>query len=178
MKGSSHLMLGLAVPVAASVLLDVTPMPPDAAAWAGLVVGSLLPDVDGDGEIVRFGNWLPRVTPDWIEKTLNRIGLTISKIIKSVLGHRGPCHWPIWGLAMTGAGWYYGITWLVWLGVGFGLHLLGDIITVQGIPAFGPLSSKKVSLFPMRVGGLIESGLGLALCGVVMWCGFVLMGVL
>ena len=51
-------------------------------------------------------------------------------------------------------------TWLTWFGIGYVLHLVGDMFTKSGIPLFGPFSKRKVSLFPMRTGGDLEALIG------------------
>jgi len=160
MQGTNHLALGLLAPVASHAVL-ATPEPLSLLAWGALVVGSLLPDIDGDGEIVRWGNWLPNVVPSFIRDTLNWTGLTVSGFIKGMFGHRGPCHWAVWGVALIAASLgYQENDILLWLGIGFLLHLLGDIVTIQGVPLFGPVYTGKISIFPMRVGGWFETGLG------------------
>lgn len=69
------------------------------------------------------------------------------------------------GAAVLAAGTDY--TWLIQaVIIGFGLHLLGDIITTEGIPPFYPLPPNIAIPVIGRVGGPVEQGVG-ALCGFV-----------
>jgi len=131
--------------------------PSTLTAWCCLVIGALAPDIDGGGAIARPSTFLPRVVPDWINRLLDKIGLRLARIIQAIFGHRGGLHWPLWAGLMIWSGWHYQMDWLLWGGVGYGLHLAGDIITVAGIPALGPLTGRKISLLPMRVGGRLEA---------------------
>jgi len=49
MQGKNHVALALAIPLGAAMSLGPEALPPDAAGWGGLVIGSLAPDLDGGG---------------------------------------------------------------------------------------------------------------------------------
>jgi membrane-bound metal-dependent hydrolase YbcI (DUF457 family) len=163
MQGKNHLALALAAPLGLSLFpatANLIGLPPDILAWAGLALGSLAPDIDGGGAIARPSKFLPSLIPEPILDVLDRIGLTISKIVRALVGHRGATHWPVWGVAMVWAGFHWGWPWLAWFGIGYLLHILGDALTVQGVPVLGPLISKKFSLLPLRTGGRLETFFG------------------
>jgi len=167
MQGVNHVGLAVALPLTAAAIYH-SPAPADTLAWAALIVGSLAPDLDGGGLIARPSKWLPDLVPGWVDRALDRFGLAISRFIQTLLGHRGGLHWPLWGLAMAYAGQQLTWPWLFWLGIGVLLHLLGDMLTVQGIPLLGPISQRKVSIFPMRTGGRLEAAVGAAVWAVVL----------
>jgi len=171
MQGKNHVGLALAVPLALALAGIPEAIPGTFWGWGALIVGSLAPDIDGGGAIARPSKFIPDIIPKWLQRAIDKIGLKISKVIRAIFGHRGGLHWPLWAGLMIWAGMRYDLNLLLWLGVGYGLHILGDIITVAGVPLLGPLTSKKFSVFPMRVGGRLESVLA-----VVIWLFVVIRG--
>jgi membrane-bound metal-dependent hydrolase YbcI (DUF457 family) len=176
MQGKNHIALALAVPLAGSMLTGQQLLPPTAAAWGCLILGSLAPDIDGEGSICYLGNFLPRhITPRPIIKILNWIGRTISSGLRATLGHRAALHAPVWGLIMMGLG--LGLfdlkvnysEWLLWFGLGYLLHLFGDSLTKTGIPVFWPLFGGHISLTPMVTGKFVECTFGILLWLFVAW---------
>jgi len=172
MQGKNHVALALAIPLAGAMLLD-TPLPATAWAWGGLVVGSLAPDIDGEGSIAYWGNFLPgRITPRPVVGLLNWLGTSISSLIRSVFGHRKLFHWPVWGVVLMLAASmlpsaYASI--LFWFGLGYILHILGDAMTKSGVPIFGPLWQADISFTPMVTGKFTESAFGVLLWLFVGW---------
>jgi len=169
MQGKNHVGLALAAPLAAVLAGAPVAIPASLATWCALIVGSLAPDIDGGGTIARPSRFIPDIIPAWIARGLDRIGLRLARVIQALFGHRGGLHWPLWAGLMIWAGGRYELDWLVWFGAGYGLHLLGDWITVAGIPIFGPVSSRKFSLFPMRVGGRVEGLISFCLWVFILW---------
>jgi len=168
MQGKNHVALALAVPLAGAMVGG--PLPPTAAAWAGLVIGSLAPDIDGGGKIAYLGDLLPRgITPAPLRAGLNGIGKTISDIIRAIFGHRKAFHWPIIGLTLLGLGVLLGKVWLMWFGIGYVLHIAGDSLTKSGVPLFGPLWTADISFTPMVTGKFVESAFGVMLWLFVSW---------
>lgn len=138
-------------------------------AWGALVIGSLAPDIDGGGTIARPSKFLPDIIPGWLQKALDGVGLKIARAVQAVFGHRGGLHWPIWAGLMIWAGGRYDLDWLIWFGAGYLLHIAGDLITVAGVPLLGPISPKRISLFPMRTGGRLEIAISFVLWTFVLW---------
>lgn len=171
MQGKNHVALALAIPLAgAMVAPEAAFYPSSVVTWGALMVGSLLPDMDGEGSIAYWGNWLPRyVTPRPVRDLLNWVGQTTSRIIRAIFGHRNALHWPVVGLIICLAGSRLGLDWLFWLGVGYVLHILGDSLTKSGVPLLGPIWRGDISFLPMVTGGFFESTFGLALWGFVGW---------
>lgn len=171
MQGKNHVALALAAPLGLAMATGSTEfLPTGVAGWGGLILGSLAPDLDGEGSICYLGNFLPRhITPKPIVRILNWIGRTISSGIRAVLGHRKSLHWPTWGFIMAAWGWGLGLDWLMWFGIGYVFHIIGDSLTKSGVPLFGPLSSKDISFTPMVTGKFVESAFGVLLWGFVAW---------
>ena len=104
---------------------------------------------------------------------LDAVGVGISSFIRTLLGHRGPLHWPLWGIVIMLAARVGNLPpWAFWLGFGYAAHILGDALTKSGVPLFGPLSDRDISLTPMTVGGFVESGLGYVLWSIAVWLGW------
>jgi inner membrane protein len=164
MQGRNHVALALAG------ALIIGPPGPDVAAWGALVIGSLAPDLDGGGHIAYAGtSFLPRIVPRPVRDLVDLVGITISRIVQRLLGHRGALHWPIWGVMLWLLGHNLGLAWLAWLGFGYVAHIAGDMLTKSGVPIFGPISQADISLTPMKTGGPIESLFGLGLWTFVAW---------
>lgn len=175
MQGKNHVALALAVPLGAAMLAS-TPLPPTAGAWAGLIIGSLAPDIDGGGTIAYWGDFLPRkITPGPLRAALNGLGKTVSDVIRSVFGHRQAFHWPTWGFILIVAGVVTGYQWLVWFGAGYILHILGDSLTKSGVPLLGPFITHDISFTPMVTGKFTESAFGVLLWAFVGWRIFVML---
>jgi len=169
MLGRNHLALALAAPLAGHMAAQY-PIPSAWPAWAGLILGSLAPDIDGEGSICYLGNFLPgHITPRLVVRLLNWLGRSISSGIRSIFGHRAAFHWPVIGAALIYFGWQWGYDWLLWFGVGYLAHIAGDLLTRAGVPLLGPLSKRDFSLLPIKTGGFIETVLGLLLWAFVSW---------
>jgi len=170
MQGKNHVALALAVPLAGAMLVGIDLLPATAAAWGGLIIGSLAPDVDGEGSVCYLGNFLPRhITPKPVVTILNGIGKTISGVVRDIFGHRKALHWPLWGFMLVLAGGNFQLDWLAWLGVGYVLHIAGDSLTKSGVPLLGPVLAVDISFTPMVTGKWLESAFGYALWCFVAW---------
>lgn len=169
MQGKNHVALALAVPLAGAATVGA-PLPAAAAAWGGLVIGSLAPDIDGGGSVAYWGNWLPRyITPAPVRALLNGIGKTVSDVIRASFGHRQAFHWPTWGLILIAVGLVWGLDWLIWFGAGYILHIFGDSLTKSGVPLLGPFITRDISFTPMVTGSVVETLFGAALWLFVGW---------
>lgn len=170
MQGKNHVALALAIPLASALIAPPGLLPATVAGWGALVIGSLAPDMDGEGSIAYCGNWLPRyVTPKFVVAVLNWLGQTTSGVIRAIFGHRNALHWPIIGLGLAAAGVYWGLEWLLWFGLGYALHILGDSLTKSGVPLFGPVWQADISFTQMVTGKFVESAFGVLLWLFVGW---------
>lgn len=167
MRGKNHVALALAIPMAGVMVTGSTELLPGSViTWGALILGSLAPDLDGEGSICYLGNFLPRhITPQPVIRLLNWAGRTISSFIRALLGHRAALHWPAWGFCMIAAGYGLQLDWMLWFGAGYILHIFGDSLTKSGVPLFGPVSTRNISFTPMVTGKFIESSFG-----VILWC--------
>ncbi len=144
MKGTNHIATG----IISAGLSPFTPAAP--LEWAALVIGSVAPDIDaGGGLIAKPSNFLPAAAKNAAPvKLLDGATSALSRLIRRVFGHRNFTHWPVIGLALAVIGWKSGITWLIWFGMGYVVHILGDAITKSGVPLLGPVITKDIRLLP------------------------------
>jgi inner membrane protein len=172
MTGPTHVAIALAAALAASA---ANGQPPPAPGWIALVLGSLAPDIDGQGYIARPGSLAGRLLPRWLAKVLDEIGLAISGTIRSIFGHRTITHYPIWYI------WLISLSPLLptpysllafWFGFGCLFHIVGDFCTKSGVPLLGPFSSQDFSCFPLRTGSWAEGLISVALWGLIFYYGW------
>ncbi len=106
----------------------------------GVMIGSLLPDIDEPNSYV------------------GRRSFGIAKTMKKVFGHRGMTHSLVALLIMaylllrtSDSFFFMGII------IGYALHILEDLFSMQGVPLFWPFRKKKIRLpIHYRTGGSIE----------------------
>ena len=165
MTGPTH----VAIALAGGLALHSAGMGPEGTgAWVALSVGSLAPDIDNGGAIARPGS-LIKLLPGPIKWILNKVGLFISAVIRAIFGHRTVTHWPVWGFLLIFFGFSLGKLWLVWLGAGWLFHILGDLLTVSGVPLLGPVWTKDIKFSPLRTGSAGEFVIALALWGAIFY---------
>ena len=171
MTGSTHVAIAAAATVAYTL---ATGEAPDVTGWIAVVIGSLAPDIDaGGGTIARPGSLLGRLLPRWLAWLLDQIGLAISGLVRSILGHRTATHWPAWAAVFMLLGHNFGMASLWWFGWGYLLHIAGDFCTKSGVPLLGPLSRADFSCSPLRTGTWPEYVLVAPLCwGFIIWQGW------
>ena len=169
MKGQPHAATGAAGGVASLPVLPLllaTPHPAAVAVWVGLAtIGALLPDLDE-----------PR-------STVGRRSLGAAHIVRLLAGgHRegthdivfAPCAWLVIGtLAGVTAGNVAGADPLGWwwvgvpLAIGVAVGILGDSLTVDGVPVPGmwalPGRTPRWGLRLFRTGNALAEGLVVAL---------------
>jgi membrane-bound metal-dependent hydrolase YbcI (DUF457 family) len=167
MMAPTHILTGLASIVVVGRVGGPTPNAVDLAAF---MVGSLAPDIDGQGVITKPGTILRRYLGRELANILDAVGQLISCTIRSIFGHRGFIHSPLIALSIVTLGVYLNWPWLMWFGGGYASHLLGDALTAGGIPVWSPISSKRVSLSGMKTGSRTEAVLAGVL--LVFVCGF------
>lgn len=132
MMAPTHLAAGAAAGLAVALVYH---HPPALYMALGALAG-LLPDIDHPNGSIR------RRLPG-------------SNLLLFWLGHRGLTH----TLAVLGVIAVlvirspYGLPLLA----GYASHLAGDTLTIRGIPLLWPLSTRNISLLPIRAGGWIEN---------------------
>lgn len=155
MTSPTHVVIGI---TASLCLAKANDLPFRALDLIFVMIGSLLPDLDADGgAIARPGRILRNFLPKGVANFIDGIVTTLAKIINSILGHRGPLHWPIIGVVMYILGLAYGKTWLMWIGWGYLWHILADFCTTQGVPLLGPFRTRFISWSRMRTGSPYEA---------------------
>jgi len=170
MTGPTHVAIALAATLAVAATGQIPT--PDALGWVAVVVGSLAPDIDGGGTIARPGSLFGKLLPRWLARTLDKIGLTLSRVIRAVLGHRNATHWPVWAAVLIDVGFGLQKPWLMWLGWGYLWHIMGDFATVSGVPLLGPLITKDIKWSPIRTGTWPEWVISFCLWGVIFYYGW------
>lgn len=153
MKGYSHLAIGTFTVITFS--LRVAPLWRDFnSAILSLIVaavGSLLPDIDSDESLIRRSTGTNR-SSGWG-------GRIISWLISIPSGgHRVAFHSPLVLLALSWIALIYfrGNLPAVAFAMGYGLHLLADALTVEGIPWLWPFTRRRFGLPLIRTGGVGE----------------------
>jgi inner membrane protein len=160
MTAPTHVLSGLAVVVVVGRLFGVTP---NALGLLSLIVGSLAPDIDGKGSITRPGKIFNVFLGFRLARFVDNIFQFIAKVIGFIFGHRGFIHAPLLGILFIAIGLFFHQTWIVWFGVGYLSHLLGDFFTPAGIPIWSPISFRKFSIGNIRVGSRHELILALGI---------------
>jgi len=159
MVGPSHAVCALGVVVAAGHLIGITPNRIELLFY---LIGTLAPDIDGDGSIARPGTILKSFLGWKVAKFIDQLGATVSAMANSICGHRGFFHWPALALCLIAAGRFLGSSGLIWFGFGYLVHILCDTLTRQGVPFFAPLRFRSYSLSLFATGSFRE--LILTLC--------------
>jgi inner membrane protein len=160
MTAPTHIVTGLATVV---VVGRVTGVTPDAVGLMAVIFGSLAPDIDGTGVITRPGTILRQLIGRGPANLLDAVFEFIAAAVHFLFGHRGFIHSPLLAFSIFGLGGYLGKPWLEWFGIGYATHLLGDALTVGGIPIWSPFSSRRVSLSHMRTGSRQEYALAVVM---------------
>lgn len=140
MNFGAHMALGVLVYQDASAFFGA---PTEPWLFIPAIIGSLLPDIDQPES--QIGKHVP----------------AISSTAKKFLGHRGVTHSLFALVMLTAAGFAAGgvvgqaVTALCW---GYASHLLGDWLTVKGIPFFWPMPQKfKIPGVAFASGGKTEA---------------------
>lgn len=144
--GRSHMASGVLTGALVATVTELDPA--HALAFTGIVtVCSLLPDMDHpDARLPRYLGWPGRV---------------IAWIIGSLFGHRGLTH-SVLGMGLLSAGMAFiphlpaYCYWAVLLGSA--THVLGDMLTISGVPLFWPLD-QRFRIGWMRTGSFFETAI-------------------
>lgn len=148
MRGKAHLVSGAVTGAAAAFITFSGSTVGASALIAASCIGSLLPDID-----------LPTSTAGKILKP-------VSLIINKMFGHRTITHAPLWIVpfaviyfcaerffpGLSDANMIILKNAVLGYLVGFVCHLIGDFLTVGGIPALYPFSKHRMHLTPIESG--------------------------
>lgn len=138
MKYKTHTIGGM---LAGVILIQAFPSPHPLILIASATIGGLLPDLDHSGSYLGR-----RIKP-------------VSKGINKLFGHRGITHAPmIISILFLILHLLFKLEVPLFLGLWIGSlsHVFLDALTVSGVPLFYPLSKKKISLLPLKTGGMGE----------------------
>ncbi len=166
------MITGLATAVLIGRLTSITPDPINLLT---LLVGTLAPDIDGNGVITKPGTVLRRFLGRTLAQLLDVIAEFFVALVHLFFRHRGLLHAPLLALCLFVTGYAAGLSWLMWFSVGYAVHLLADACTSSGIPGFAPFSKRRVSFFSIRVGGSLEFGIAAVLLLFTIICGWTLL---
>ena len=119
---STHVATSLA---AGTYLTTVTNVPFSVACLGGIVIGSLLPDIDEPNSFV------------------GRRTFGLSKLIKKTFGHRGLTHSLLFWLLFSLLYYKFQNDFTLGLSLGYVFHIIGDFFSRQGVPLFFPFTKKK-----------------------------------
>jgi inner membrane protein len=182
MKGKTHAGIGI---ITLIILADRLPGKFDYLGLVLVLVGSLLPDIDHPKSIINkyilpFDNKLTKVFVyfcagviilwyDYLNgRTYILKALAVTVMLIAISTHRNGLTHSAAGMLMFSfiAGYIgnsYGIPYLVYyFMIGYGMHLLCDMATNQGIPLLYPFSKKKAK-FPLtfktnsKIGAALEN---------------------
>ena len=172
MTAPTHIISGLAGVVLLSNASGETPQAIDLLA---VVIGTLLPDIEGNGVITRPGKVLRQLIGRALGDLLDLVMGIAAFALRAVFGHRGFLHSFAMPLILFLGSIAYSNTWLGWLSFGYAIHLLGDIVTVAGIPALSPIFKTRFSIPLFKTGSAVEFACATLLLGFTVTSGWKLL---
>lgn len=136
MRYPSHIMVSLCIGAATAAY---TNLPFTVSYTAGVVIGSLLPDIDEPNSYV------------------GRRSFGMSTKVKEAFGHRGMTHsLVVWGavaaIVLIESSSLFSLGFLL----GYLFHILEDFLSIQGVPLLWPFQTKRYKLPLYRTGGIVE----------------------
>lgn len=132
----THVVSSLAVGTA---LVVATDYPYTVDLVAGLMIGSVLPDIDEPNSFI------------------GRRSFGLASFIKRLFGHRGFTHSLICWILLSVLSLLYTNPFTIGLSLGYLFHLLGDLFSTSGLRLFLPFSEKRVKMFiTYQTGGTRE----------------------
>ena len=150
MRYQTHLLTSFAGAVGLSHL---TELPIGLAFTTGLLLGTLLPDIDEPNSLIS------RRTSITLRKRKNgssrRVGL--GTLVHKLCGHRGFTH----SIAATGILALLLYVWMhpfsIGLVIGYAFHIVGDFFSKRGVPLLHPLTNKRFKIHLYTTGRWSES---------------------
>lgn len=163
MTSPTHLVIGLASSVALTRIsgFDLTP-----EALLAILLGSIAPDIDGDGVVSRPGRLFRRFLSRPIARMLDAFGQALSALFRTTLGHRGFFHWPLLPVIMFIGSYYFQSPLLFWFGWAYLFHILADACTPAGVPLLAPFTKREINFFSIPTGSPGE----LIVFGITLFC--------
>ena len=160
MTAPTHILTGLASVV---VIGRATGITPDSVGLLALIVGTLAPDIDGNGSITRPGTILRQLLGRGVRCILDAEFEALAGAINFMFGHRGFIHSPVVAISLMLAAILIASESLFWFGAGYLIHIVGDAMTPAGVPLLSPISSRRFSLSLLKTGSAREGVLAAAL---------------
>ncbi len=153
MTGPTHALVGLAATI---VFARATGIMPGSVGTLIVIIGSLAPDIDGDGSITRPGKLFGRFLHRRTALILDQLGQVVRGIAQLISRHRGFFHWPALAVIMMSAGFIWNKIYLFWFGWGYFWHIIADACTVSGVPLLAPFDFSDYRFSKLRTGSFIE----------------------
>ena len=153
MTAATHVVVALAT---VELERSLTGSAPTLLSLPLIIIGSLAPDIDNSGAIVRWGRWLQPWIGEGPAKKIEAPLLATSEVIRSIFGHRGFLHTPIFCALLFAAATVLGWEWLIHFAWGYATHIAADCCTVSGVPLLGPFNKARFSILPIRTGSVGE----------------------
>jgi inner membrane protein len=142
MQGGTHVLIGVGSGVLLADHLHITDMQTTLLICACAFVGALLPDLDHGNATLR-----------------QKLGI-IGDVALFWLKHRGPTHSLLMLILVAVLGLHFHPIYGLAVAVGYGSHIMGDMMTRAGIVLFWPMWDGKVFLLPpgfrLTTGGIVE----------------------
>lgn len=138
MRYYTHITTSLSAVIVLGESLPINIPLTSSIALTGLILGSVLPDID------ESRSWIGRRAP------------IISSTIKVLFGHRSITHSGIMLALLIAAMFHFSHEFLVGLFLGATLHIIADFFSVGGIPLFYPFSKKRSQVGLYRTGSWSE----------------------
>ncbi len=149
MQGGTHVLMGVGSGLLLANHLHITDLPTALGICACAFVGALLPDIDHGNATIR-----------------QRLGI-VGDVALFWLKHRGPTHSLLMLIAVAALGLHFHPIYGLAVAVGYGSHIMGDMMTRAGIVLFWPVWDGKVYLLPpgfrLTTGALVERMIAAAL---------------
>ena len=169
MTSPTHVVIGLTGSV---ILARLFSIPIEALSLLAILLGSIAPDIDGDGAITRPSRIFSLFVPRGLGRVLDGVLTSLSKFIQTITAHRGVFHWPVVGIGIAFLGYHFQNAWWFWFGWCYLLHVLADACTVAGVPLLGPISGRMYSLKICRTGSPIEAVIAAVFIAILIFSGF------
>ena len=132
----THIASSLALGTA---LIVVSDFPFSIGYVAGVVLGSLLPDIDEPNSYI------------------GQRSFGLAHLVKKRFGHRGMTHSLLCWLGISIICLFFSNPFTLGISIGYFFHLLGDLFSISGIPLFAPFKKDKIKMWlRYRTGGVIE----------------------